>query len=189
MNRVDLRRQRAGLTLAALARAAGTAESNLSQYERGAKRPNDATQQRLQLLLGVNAQSCIYRHNLVTAPAAAAAIRKTLRRSHSTPELFLIVREMVNNASEIEDDKDRAAFFAPPGTTGDVRWDAMLAGVVEDWMLQRAYAPPAWVRGHQVTPLWNVGGVAGLFAVALANTPSSLRVRGVIIERAALESV
>ncbi|MHB1783815.1 MAG: helix-turn-helix domain-containing protein [Acidimicrobiales bacterium] len=191
MNGWELRaaRRQAGLTLRDVARAAGTSESNVSAYERGSKRPSAATSERLHAALAVGRTSPIHANTLLTVPAAAASLRFGLRRSWATVDLLRIVRELVSNAAWVKTDADVAAFFARPSTTGDERWDAMLAGVVENLSLKTGRPVPEWTAGHALHQLWFVGSVAALDAYALAHTPPSLRVRGVVVDEESLESV
>jgi len=185
----DLRSERlaAGVSAAALARAAGTSETNVAAYERGAKEPSPATVGRLRLLLAAGAQSPIFRFRLLTVPAAAAAIRRGLRQGWSTADLLRVVRECLSNAKWAAAPADRSAFFSPPSTTGDRRWDALLAGAVEHYCLEKGYDVPGWTRGKAVRGLWFV--TAGAAPLALASSPPSLRVRGVVLDRAELTSV
>jgi transcriptional regulator with XRE-family HTH domain len=182
-------RQQSGLSLAAVARAAGTSASNVSAYERGAKRANDATQTRLEAAVRAGADSPIHRNRLVTVPAAAAAIRAGLRHGWVTADLLRVVRELRSNAKHLRNDTDRAAFYARPSTTGDRRWDALLAGVTEMDALRDGQDVPAWARGHDLPHLWFVGSSPSLHPHALVHTPSPLAVRGIVLDGAALESV
>jgi len=182
-------RQKGGLTLAAVARAAGTSATNVSAYERGAKRANDATLARLCAAVRAGSDSPIHRNRLVTVPAAAAAIRSGLRHGWSTADLLRIVRELRSNAAHLRNDTDRAAFYAQPSTTGDRRWDALLAAVTEMDALSDGRDVPAWARGHDLPHLWFVGSSPSLHPHALVHTPSPLAVRGIVLDGAALESV
>ena len=80
-------------------------------------------------------------------PSAAAGIRAGIRDGWSTEDLLRIVRECVNNSVWLETPEDRAIFFARPSTTGDPRWDALLAGVVEHLFREAGRELPAWVLG------------------------------------------
>jgi transcriptional regulator with XRE-family HTH domain len=182
-------RRKAGLTLLQLAVAAGTSETNVAAYERGAKTPADATLRRLRDVIAVGAASRIHTERLMTVPAAAAAIRRGLRTGASTAELLRIVREMRTHAGVVASVGERKAFFAAPTTTGDQRWDAMLAGVVEDWALTHGFAPPEWSRGHALPTFWFVGESPGLQVYAFAHSPMSLQVRGVLVDPGDLEAV
>lgn len=187
----DLRakRRESGLSLAAVARAAGTSATNVSAYERGDKRPNDGTLARMRGAVSVGADSPIHRNRLVTVPAAAAAIRAGLRHGWSTADLLRVVREMRANAAHLRTGDDHAAFYAQPSTTGDRRWDALLAGVTEMDALRAGTAVPTWSRGYDLPHLWFVGSSPSLHPHALAHTPSSLAARGIVLDGATLESV
>jgi transcriptional regulator with XRE-family HTH domain len=183
------RRRGAGLTLRQVARAAGTSEPNLSAYERGAKRPRSATVERLHAVIDAGSSSAIHRQRLLTVPATAAALRSGLKAGWSTADLLRLVREMRSNSQEIRTDVDRAAFYAAPSTTGDQRWDALLAGAVEDLALRDGFDPPHWTAGHALPTFWWVGSAPSLRAHAFARTPMSMQVRGVMVDPADLESV
>ncbi len=187
----ELREQRrkAGLSLAAVARAIGTAATNVSAYERGAKTPNDTTLTRLRAALDAGGDSPVYRYDLVTVPAAAAAIRAGLEQGWSTGDLLRVVREMRANAEHLRSETDRALFYAQPSTTGDRRWDSLLAATTELDALRDDRPVPAWARGHELPHLWFIGDVTGLHATSFARSPSSLAARGIVLDRAALESV
>ena len=182
-------RRKADLTLRQVAMAAGTSEPNVAAYERGVKTPNAATLTRLLAVIAVGAASRIHRERLLTVAAAAAAIRRGSRTGASTAELLRIVREMRTHAGLLTTAAERRAFFAPPTTTGDQRWDAMLAGVVEDWALVHGTKPPPWSRGHALPVFWFVGDSPNLQAYAFAHSPMSLQVRGVLVDPGDLEAV
>lgn len=183
------RRREAGLTLRSVARAAGTSESNVSAYERGAKPPRPVTLHRLDAVVAAGAGSPIHRRSLVTVPAAAAALRAGLKAGWPTADLLRLVREMRSNARFVNTRRDRAAFFAEPSTTGDQRWDAMLAGSVEDLALRQGFAPPPWCAGHALPTFWFVGSAPSLHAYAFARSPFPLHVRGVMVDPGDLEAV
>jgi len=183
------RRRNAGLTLAAVARAAGTSESNISAYERGTKTPNSQTIARIDAVLAVGSESVVHTRRLLTAPAAAAALRHGLRSGWPTADLLRVVRELRSNAKCLVTESDQAAFLGRPSTTGDPRWDAMLAGVVENLAMGEGWTVPEWCRGHALREFWFVGGESALQAYAFARSPISLQVRGVMVDPADLESV
>ena len=178
-----------GLSLDAVARSIGTSASNLSAYERGTKTPNARTLARIRAALGAGSNSPVFVHRLITVPAAAAAIRAGLKRAWPTADLLRVVREMRSNAKHLSSEDDRALFYAQPSTTGDRRWDALLAAVTEMDFLRGNRSVPAWARGHELPHLWFVGDLESLHAQSLANSPSSLAVRGIVLDGASLESV
>ncbi len=127
----------------------------------------------------------------MTVPACAAAIRRDVRSGRaSTGDTLRFVREMINNAAFVVDRRvDQVAFFTEPSTTGDRRWDALLAGVVDDLALRHGFDPPGWTQQRHVVPFWFVGTTPALHAYAFAHSPVSLAVRGVFIDPADLESI
>lgn len=183
------RRQREGLTLRAVARATGTAETNLSAYERGAKPPNGRTIRRVVATLDAGKDSPIFTAQLMTAPAAAAAIRRGLRQGWRTADLLRVIREMRTNARHIRTGADQAAFLAEPSTTGDPRWDAMLAGNSEDLAMTMGIDAPTWTQGHVLPEFWFVGSMPELHAYAFGYSPFSMQIRGVMVDPSDLESV
>lgn len=178
-----------GLTLREVARAAGTSEPNVSAYERGEKVPNARTLGRVRASIAAGANSPVHARNLITAPAAAASIRGGLRHGWSTADLLRIVREMRSHLAHVTAEVDLAVFLAEPSTTGDQRWDAMLAANVEDLALGRGITPPAWTAGHALPTFWFVGSSPSLRAFAFARSPMSMQVRGVMVDPTDLEAV
>jgi hypothetical protein len=77
----------------------------------------------------------------------------------------------------------------PPLTTGSVRYDALLAGIVEFACASHGVLAPSWVNGEPyfLNEWWFVSGVASLHADALVHSPISLARRGVFVTQGALE--
>ncbi len=183
------RRRTAGLTARQVADAIGTAESNVAAYERGAKAPNAMTLSRMVKAIDAGADSPVFVNRLITVPAAAAAIRRGLRSGWPTRDLLRVVRESRANAAWVTNSPDVELFMADPSTTGDRRWDALLAGSTEELALRRSAPVPGWTRGHALSTWWFVGERRVFDAYALAHSPTSLKVRGVMLDPADLESV
>jgi transcriptional regulator with XRE-family HTH domain len=182
-------RLEAGLTLDQVARAAGTSASNVSAYERGTKTPQPQTLARLLVVIRARSSSVVHRRELLTVPAAAAEIRRGLRAGWSTADLLRLVREMLAQSTAVASAEDRAAYFAQPSTTGDPRWDAMLAAAVEYQFLACGDQAPGWTAGHALPTFWFVGSSPGLQAFAFARTPMSMQVRGIMVDPADLQAV
>jgi hypothetical protein len=161
----------------------------VSAYERGVKRTSARTERRLHAVIDAGAGSRVHTARLSTAPATAAALRRGLGAGWSTAQLLRIVRQMRSDAMHVDAERDRAAFYAAPSTTGDPRWDALLAAVVEEDHLHAGRFPPAWTRGHALRTFWFVPETASLHAYAFAHSPISMQVRGIMIDPADLEAV
>lgn len=176
-----------------VARAAGTAESNISAYERGTKQPGPAALSRIEAAVDAGQDGIVHARTLLTVPATAAALRTGLKADWSTADLLRVVRQMRSDLHLLhrgaEPDQQWKAFLAPPSTTGDPRWDAMLAGVVEDYALSTGLPVPAWTRGRTLPEFWWVSDVATLRAYAFSHSPFALQIRGVLVDPADLEAV
>ena len=183
------RRRAAGLTAAQVARVTGTSESNVAAYERGAKVPGPLTLQRILDAIDAGSESAIYVHGLVTTPQASAAIRSGIRDGWSLRELLRIVREQRSNAKWISRPIDRRLFLARPSTTGDRRWDALLAGATEEIAAQGGFPPPHWTDGVGLDDEWFVAGDPAFNTYLRAHSPEPFRSRGVMIDPDALQSV
>lgn len=70
-----------------------------------------------------------------------------------------------------------------PDSTGDVRYDALLAALVEHLCARWRIPTPTWVDDPDrfVEPWWFVSGLNRLHASALAQSPISFARRGVFI--------
>jgi transcriptional regulator with XRE-family HTH domain len=183
------RRRRSGLTLAQVSRASGTAESNVSAYERGTKVPRQRTIIRILATVDAGTSSVVHERRLLTFPAAAAAVRRGVKQGWSTADLLRLVRQVRSDSRWLVTDADRAAFFAEPSTTGDQRWDAMLAANAENLALESGLPVPPWTAGHALPTFWFVGSTPSLRAYAFSRTPISMQVRGVMVDPADLDAV
>lgn len=192
MDVTEWRRRRAerGLTQAQVARATGTSPSNVSAYEVGSKTPSEATAARIEAAIEAGGSSPIHVHALLTVPACAAAIRKDLRGGRrSNGEMLRHVAEMRSHARKLREPADIRAFFAAPSTTGDRRWDTLVAAAVEDLAGQLGIQPPAWTDQPPLGTCWFVGSNPRLHAYAFARSPAALHARGIMLDPADLESV
>jgi len=78
----------------------------------------------------------------------------------------------------------RSLIEAEPARTGDVRWDALLAGIAE-WLAARDSVPaPTWVGLPERTlpEPWSPHGLASLRRLAADNAPPEIRRHGVLID-------
>jgi transcriptional regulator with XRE-family HTH domain len=182
-------RRKAGLTAAEVARVTGTSESNVAAYERGDKVPGAVTLERLVDAIAAGSDSAIYGKGLVTTPQAAAAIRFGLRHDWTPEELLQVVREQRAHAKWVSHPIDQRVFFARPSTTGDRRWDALLAGSIEEMAARRHVHLPERTTGVRLEQTWYVTDDPARHDFLLAHSPEPFRSRGVMIDPGALESV
>jgi transcriptional regulator with XRE-family HTH domain len=182
-------RRKAGLTAAEVARVTGTSESNVAAYERGDKVPGAVTLERLVDAIAAGSDSAIYGKGLVTTPQAAAAIRFGLRHDWTPEELLQVVREQRAHAKWVSHPIDQRVFFARPSTTGDRRWDALLAGSIEEMAARRHVRLPEWTTGVRLEQTWYVTDDPARHDFLLAHSPEPFRSRGVLLDPSALEAV
>ena len=191
MEYLELRemRQRHKLTAAQVAFASGTALTNVCAYERGEKTPSTVTLERLVLAIKAGADSPVYRHTLLTVPAAARELRKAVKSGASIASQVRIARELVANSEFIFSDADKGAFFAPPSTTGDRRWDVLLAGVAEQLASRMNVPIPQWAPDKKLPSFWYVSNIAGMNDYLFAHSPTEMKTRGVLVDPADLVPV
>ena len=194
----DLRR-RAGWSQRALAAAAGVPQPTIAEIEGGRREPSLSLLSRLAEATG----------QVVTVglepihPRSAVATAKSVRDRLSGPAGKGWSTELRQDGAlrAVIDFKDAlgsaaAEDFAglvetPPGLTGETRWDALIAAVVEDESATRDVPPPYWTneKSRFVRPLWYLSDNKALHAWELASAPGAFVRHGVLAARAELESV
>lgn len=184
-------RKTAGLTQQEVAERAATAQSAVAAYESGARVPTLATLDRL-------LDACDHDLRLVARP-------RVRRSASSLSELAEQIRLDLPEGKE--QDATRLLFgFADdfrgstrpgrvwliseePQRTGDVRFDAALAGLAEFFAAEAQIPVPEWVEGDGrfAEPWWFVTSRPAFHAYVLAQTPSSFARHGVFIAREAFD--
>jgi len=76
-----------------------------------------------------------------------------------------------------------------PGSTGDSRWDALVAGVGEDLAYRLGFEVPKWTRCEPLTTFWFFSEYPKTHPTAFVETPAALARRGVFIRRDSLINV
>ena len=93
---------------------------------------------------------------------------------------------------ELSDPQEIAEFHSQPRTTGDPRWDALLAGVAaHTWSLKSGGAALEWAKTvPRLDQWWEPGNMPAKWRNwNLVHTPPSVRDKGVIFPRMWLEAV
>jgi hypothetical protein len=129
-------------------------------------------------------------HTLQTIGETAMQIRRCL----TVPDEREALRWVAQLVAEFEraPSADRLGLVVDePSSTGDHRWDAMLAGVVEQLCFDHRLAVPAWTLqpSRFLDTWWFVTPYRTLHPSAFVGTPPALANRGVFIHGASLESV
>jgi len=185
-----------GLTQAAIAAKIGTTQSAIARLESGDADPRLSTLERYARAVGMTVA--------VDAPAAAVpsldGTATEIRRLLTGNELNAALRQVIqflDDTRSADTATVRHSLRVEPDSTGDKRWDALLAGIAE-YVSYRAQIPvPGWASapGRFLRRAWFViedllgRPSPGLAAWAFADSPPELANRGVFLDRASLESV
>ena len=185
-------RHRRGLTQRGLAQRAGVPQPTISAIEAGRRSPSvelfERIVQRGRLPLEIRLVD--------ESPFSALAHAKELIRRLSDPTRSLEQREegafrsvidLRNDLRAASDDELDSLVADRPPLSGTPRWDAFVAGVVEDACEHRGQKAPSWTEEAKrfIDPPWHVSTDAYFRKLEEETTPVSLAHHGVLI--AALE--
>ncbi len=187
-------RKQSGLTQAQMARIAKTAQSAIAAYEAGRREPTVPVLQRMleatgnNLVIAFEADTSVYRMTELARDIRETPAKNIQRR-------LRLVFEFLREANEIIERDDAYSLslrlVVEPVTTGDKRFDALLAAVGEDLCVRCGEAPPSWVFASRrfLNEVWWVSDLKSARTKALVNAPASYRRRGVMIDRRDLVDV
>lgn len=188
---VDLRRER-GLTQADVAERLGTSQPVIARLEAGGRDPRLSTLERYARVLGADLDVRTAGPPHGPAAGLAEGIRERLGRSEPTTATFREVVQFIDDARAIPAEDLRDAVEQEPLSTGDRRWDAVIAAAV-DWVCSaQNVAPPRWTsaaRWRVPAPGWVVSPHERLHEVIRAETPPEFARHGVYVDQASLVSV
>jgi transcriptional regulator with XRE-family HTH domain len=185
-------RRESGLSVRALADAAGVAASTVHRIERVTMSPTMDMLERLASAGGMEVHvrpQVDHRAGLV---GLALAIRGDLGMGDDVPSRPIRrTAELVHRFGRAADEQQRRMLGARPPSTGDPRWDAFIGGLAE-WLAVRAQIDtPAWARDgdRYLDAGWWVTDLPSLRAWEYAGSPLSLKLRGVYLHRDSLVNV
>jgi transcriptional regulator with XRE-family HTH domain len=177
----------AGLSVRALAEAAGVAASTVHRIEQGELQPTVEMLRQIVEAAGLRLRVDAVPDHAASVPGLARSIEPDVAAGdHIGP--VRKAAELATRFAGADVATQRRMITVRPPSTGDSRWDAFLAGLAE-WLAVRAGWPaPAWVhdpdrylhRGWWVTPM------ASMRAWEYAGSPASFQTRGVYLHRESL---
>ncbi|HYI62269.1 MAG TPA: hypothetical protein VEW93_10755 [Acidimicrobiales bacterium] len=128
---------------------------------------------------------------MATPTALAERVRHRLMAAEHAAA-FREVVQFVDDFAAFDPEMSRAAVEEEPPTTGDLRWDALIAAAV-DWVSSvRHWPAPAWTSGARWkldAPGWVVSPYERLHPSIREQTPEEFARHGVYVDRASLQSV
>lgn len=174
------------LTQAALGAQTGFTQSNVSRLESEGRDVNVETLARL--LRGAGYRLVALPIQGVTAAEAADYAARFLARGNEDGAY----RSVIQLADDLarEHGAERVALaVAPPPPTGDERFDAFIAGVIDLRLAEERLPRPKWLGdGPRLALPWFVDRWSVDDPSIVEATPAPLRRRGVIIDAAELDS-
>lgn len=117
----------------------------------------------------------------------ARSVRADLASGASKGSTLRLVRQFVMDADASPDPSPLMS--SPPESTGDERWDTLIAGVCEDIAFRHGTAVPAWTTTQSLTEFWFVTDFERLHPTAFLESPPALARRGVFMRRSSLINV
>jgi len=186
-------RRAEGWTQVELARRADVGRQWLNAVEQGHPRAELGLVQRVLAALGIALSASPVAppeppSAWLTARDAAEAIRDELARGDHDFAFRLLARA-VGDFRDLRDADDIQRFLAPPPSTGDHRWDTLLAAVVSRECRRRDVVAPAWTRVPALRSWWFPDDDPLLMARTMQRTPVDLQVKGIWLDAKALESL
>jgi transcriptional regulator with XRE-family HTH domain len=181
-----------GLSLRALADAAGVATSTVHRIERGEINPSVDMLDRIAAAAGMTVRATPQPDHRLGVVGLAQCIRKDLAAdAHHSATPVRRAAELVARAGRTDDGDLLGMLAVRPPVTGDRRWDAFVAGLAEWLAVSRGHEAPDWAREPDrfLDEGWWVSAMPSMRAWEYAGSPLSFKVRGVYLHRASLANV
>lgn len=176
-----------GLSQRALAQAASVHQPGVAAVESGSE---DATVSRLEhLLKELGSRLTAIPTTRRPVWEAGEDVRCALRARDERTAWREVIQ--LNDDLRAADRATRVALaIAPPGRTGDPRFDALIAAVTDAALVDARLPRPSWLDESPwtLTEPWDVEEVPSLRAAARTATPAAIRRHGVYLDRAVLAS-
>lgn len=130
-----------------------------------------------------------------TMASTAMQLREDIHAGVGDSDMLRVIIQASDDFPKLTRPAEREFFLAEPGPTGDVRYDALLAGLAVHLCREVGLeSTPAWTRapGRLLDQIWWFGRAeqtTGMQALALRDALPAMRARGVMFSRRNLESV
>lgn len=170
-----------GLSGRALARMAGCSQPGLTEVERGRK---DATSDRLErLLAAMGYQLAVLPTRLGTAAATSGEVGEFLARG-DFEGATRVVWQLAADLAGADPALRVGLTILPPAPTGDVRFDALIAAVVDERLSRDGLPRPIWLDEpwRRLDVPWDLEPVVALREEARAHTPAAILRHGIYLD-------
>jgi hypothetical protein len=127
-------------------------------------------------------------HRLLTVPKLAEALRAEVAAGDTSFALRLIGRSL-HELRQLGTDGERATFLAAPASTGDRRWDQLVAVAFARQCRLLGLKAPCWTETEPLRPWWFPIPDRRLVARTMQRTPIEWSVKGLWLDPKALEVV
>lgn len=119
----------------------------------------------------------------------AECVAKSLAVGEKRGSTLRLVRQFIMDLNNAEEPS--ILMSVTPPSTGDRRWDALIAGVVEDFCIHHGCSAPSWVfdPSRYLDRWWFFTTVDAMRPTAIVETPATISNHGVFIQRASLVNV
>ncbi len=177
-----------GLSQRALAKAARVRQPGVAAVESGSE---DATVSRLEHLLNeLGSQLTVLPSRRRPVWAAGEAIRRALD-ANDERSAWREVIQLNDDLREADRATCVALAIAPPGHTGDSRFDALIAAVTDSALVDARLPRPEWLDedAWSLNDPWDVEEIPSLRKAARKATPPAIRRHGIFLDRAVLASI
>ena len=118
-------------------------------------------------------------------------LREAGARIEGGADTLAVVRDFLDQAGRAGPDQLTAMIAERPGLTGHPRADALIAAVGENLAVEHGIPCPSWTSEPErfLDRFWFVSTEPGFRAIALAQTPVSLKRRGILWPAGSLQRV
>ena len=181
-------RRAAGITQRELARRTGSAQPRIAEVE--AERTDARASTIERLLAATGHRLVVLPSRATTAAETAEAVREALKQRQENTA-FREVIQLSDDLAASQPAIRLALVAAPPATTGDERFDALIAGLVEYRLSGDALPLPEWVAdpARRATTSWFVDATPGTEDLSRAQSPAPFSRRNVFLDATELASV
>lgn len=181
-------RKSKGMSQSELARRSKTFQANISSIENGITDPGLSTIEQCLSTLG---------YSLIALPTNkpsvaqfSLSIARALADNKET-KAFRLVIQLNDNLTSVTPEICLALSIAPPPLTGDSRYDALIAGLVEFHLSLHSLPVPAWIKeaSRKLKIRWIVDPYVTSETSILKKTPKAFLRHNVLINKSEFESI